>query len=383
MNAPVNEALKQFNANKLATVDRIRRDKDLTPSTRMIGAEIFSLLEFRTGDAWPSVMYLAEKLGLTDRTIKRATAALKKLGYIEVDRRGRSNRYRPVFEAAQSSAEQGTNCPLSDDQQGTECHLFKPDRGQKQPQQGTKTTGNRGQKRPPTSLETTLGLPARAAAARGGAPGGAPAPASDQLGGFAARLRHRLGEDKFASWLGKAAFIAEEGETLTLAAPSRFIADYLKSFYGGTILDVWQSERPHIVRLEVIVAKALEKLPAIPAATPSAPPASRVASLADRRGEVPAEARWLVEHGIQLVADHLRVSDHVADRTITDWLRRCGRDAGGLKQILSDAAAHRLYGDDFSNVVKQRTRALLHADQSNLPLAPVALSNPALKRSAS
>jgi hypothetical protein len=378
MNAPVNEALKLFNARRLATVDRIRRDGRLTPSTRMIGAEIFSLLEFRTGDAWPSVVYLAEKLCLTDRTIKRATAALKVAGYIEVDKRGRNNRYRPVFDTAETAGQQGTNCPLSETQQGTECPLFEPDRGQKQPEQGTKTTGNRGQKRPPTSLETSLGLPARAAAGCVGAPDGAPAPASDQLGGFAARLRQRLSADSFAAWLGKAAFIGEEGDRLTLAAPSRFIADHLKNFYGGTILDVWQSERPHIVRLEVIVAKALAAPPAGPAA-----PAAGVASLADRRGEVPAEARWLVEHGIQLVADHMRVSSHIADRTITEWLRRCGRDAEGLKQILIDAAAHKLFGDDFSNVVKQRTRTLLHADQSNLPLAPVALKNPALKRSAS
>jgi hypothetical protein len=355
----MSEALLDFNRKKLATIDRIRRDGRLSSSTRMIGAEIFSLVEFRTGDAWPSVMYLAERLCLADRTIKRATAALKAAGYIAVDKRGRSNRYRPVFEPVQ----QGTNCPLSDGQQGTDCPPSDAKGGQKRPEQGTKTTANRGQKGPPTSLEITLGLPAPAPAARAGVPDGAGASGHpDRLGGFASVLEAKIGPAHFKSWLGKAALISAEGDTLTLAAPTQFAADHIRNFFGGSILECWQTRRPEILRLEVIVAKGLAE-----------PPQSAVASIGARRNEVSADARWLVEAGIGLVAEQLRVTRQVADKTVVDWLKRCGNDAAGLRKIISDAVEQQLIGDNFSNVVKQRTKALLFADQTTLPLTPVAL----------
>jgi hypothetical protein len=143
------EAQKLFIAGKLAVADRIRHDGRLSASIRMIGAEICSLANFRTGYAWAPEKYLAEKLCVTDRTIKRAVVALRTAGYIAVERVGRSNRYRPVVEAA----EKGTNCPLSETEQGTNCPPLNENRGQNRPEQGTISTENRGQKSPPISLE--------------------------------------------------------------------------------------------------------------------------------------------------------------------------------------------------------------------------------------
>lgn len=367
--ASTNEELKAFNAQMLGTIDRIRRDGRLTPSTRMIGAEIFRLVNFRSGDAWPSVEHLAEKLCLTDRTIKRATAALKVAGYIEIDKRGRCNRYRPVFEVA----EKGTNCPPSETQKGTECPLLDGDRGQKEPEQGTKTSENRGQKRPPISLEISLGSLLAKSAGDAGLPDGAGAPAGnpnpdrapDRLGGFAEAIKTKIGGRTFQSWFSQAVLVAETDDTVTLAAPNTFIADHLRNFMSGPVVDAFRAEKPNIRKLEVVVSSAAT---AKPAAVPE---------LAQRRRELTGDAAWLVKSGIPLVAEHMRISEHNADRTITEWLRRCGRDMAGLRTILEEAAEHQLVGDDFANVVKQRTRALLQHPQ--LRFGPEAV----LKRSAS
>lgn len=351
------EALRDFNQKKLASIDRIRRDGRLSSSTRMVGAELFSLVDFRTGDAWPSELYLAEKLCLAHRTVKMAIAALKAAGYILVDKRGRSNRYRPVF----GEVEKGQNLPLSETGQVQDLPLSDAERGKKRPEQGQKTSPDRGKKGTPISLETTLRPSARGTGGPAGSPGGAGVPPSDRFDGFAGLLARRIGQAQYDAWLGNAAFHAEAGDLLTLAAPTQFVANHLKNFFGGSILECWQSERPGIQRIEVIVAKGL------------AAPAGGVSSIGDRRAEVSADACWLIESGIGIVSEQLRVTREAADKTVTDWLRRCGSDAAGLREIISDAVGQRLTGDNFSNVVKQRTKTLLFADQSSLPLAPVAI----------
>ena len=94
---------KEFSRKRLALIDRLRRDHEKTVSTRIVGTEIIACTNYVTGDAWPSGAYLAKKLGLGIRTVKRA---IKKLGYDEkyapdnyfhISRSGRSNRYRPNF----------------------------------------------------------------------------------------------------------------------------------------------------------------------------------------------------------------------------------------------------------------------------------------------
>jgi hypothetical protein len=351
---PVKDDAKTFSAKKLALADRIRHDGRLSASIRIIGAEICSLTNFRTGYSWAPEKYLAEKLSVTDRTIKRAVVALKAAGWITVEKVGRSNRYRPVFEAV----EQGTNCPLSKPEQGTICPPLVEEGGQNRPQQGTISTENRGQKGPPISLEISLGISARAEARPVGAPNGAVGPGFD-LGLPGVLLRKRLGDDVFKSWiLGKVAVVSiDEGE-LTLSAPSKFAAARIAQDYGAIIVDCWRLERGGIDRLRMTVVES-------------------VTPISVRRPENP-DARWLVDVGIDLVADRLHATRDGAEKTIVAWLKRCGRDVQGLRRIIEHAAALDLDEVQFGNVVKQRTKALLHADQTTLPLAPVSL-----KRSAS
>jgi hypothetical protein len=52
--------------------------------------------------------------------------------------------------------------------------------------------------------------------------------------------------------------------------------------------------------------------------------------------------KQFIDTGIGIVAEQLRISHGIADKTVTDWLKRCGRDAAGLRQIISDAVAEGL-----------------------------------------
>lgn len=355
MTAPPASDAKAFTAQKLALADRIRHDGRLSASIRIIGAEICSLANFRTGYSWAPEKYLAEKLSVTDRTIKRAVVALKAAGWIAVERVGRSNRYRPNFAAL----EQGTNCPLLETGKGTICPPSDENRGQKDAGKGTISTENRGQKGPPISLEISLGISARAEAGAAGAPNGAAGPVFD-LGLPGVLLRKRLGDDVFKSWiLGKVAIMAlDEGE-LTLSAPTKFSAGYIEQNFGDAIIECWRLERGGIDRLRMTVVES-------------------VTPISIRRPEN-ADARWLVDFGIDLVAERLHATRSAAEKTILGWVQRCGRDVAGLRRILEQAAALDLDEVQFANVVKQRTRALLHADQPVLKFGPEA----ALKRSAS
>jgi hypothetical protein len=87
---------KKFDAARLALADRLRRDASKTPSARIVGADIIARTNFVTGDSWASEATLAKDLGLTVRTVKRGIHDIRG-DYLIVEKRGRSNRYRPKF----------------------------------------------------------------------------------------------------------------------------------------------------------------------------------------------------------------------------------------------------------------------------------------------
>lgn len=355
MAAPVDPE-KIFNSKKLAVVDRIRRDARLTPSTRSVGAEIFSLVNFRTGYAWSPEKYLEEQLGMGLRTIKRAVSQLKKAGYIAIDKSGRSNRYLPNFDAGKVP-----NWPLSETGQVPNWPLSDNDRGQKRSEQGPKATKNRGQKGPPISLSDSLQTSsAPDAVGHVGAPDGADGPPNFDLGVPGLLLRRRLGDEVFKSWLGNVAIVSESHDHLVLSAPNKFLASRIKSNFEDAILLCWLDKLPDVKTLTVIVAEQ-----------------SVVTSIGARRDQLnaaaAADARWLDEIGIALVSEHMHEHSANAKKLVRRWLQRCGGDVAGLRGIIEGAAEQGLTEEQFSSAVKNRTKTLLFADQVPLPLGPVSL----------
>lgn len=81
------------------------------------------------------------------------------------------------------------------------------------------------------------------------------------------QLRGEFGEAVFKSWL-KPLFVTEViGGTVRLAAPTRFMRDWVVSHYADRIRSLWRGLNPHITVIEVIVKQDASTL----APTPSQP----------------------------------------------------------------------------------------------------------------
>ncbi|UPJ55436.1 DnaA N-terminal domain-containing protein [Bradyrhizobium sp. 192] len=336
------EALKDFNRKRLAAMDRVRRDTSLSASFRAVGGELFAKVDFDTGDAYPSIEHLEEKLGLAPRTVKMAVRALQEQGYFTVVKRGRCNRYVPIYEPA----EKVQNLHLSEGQQGQNLHLLDADRCKIRPEQVQKTSPDRCKKGPPTSLRTPLDTSGLAAAgAVGAAPDGAAGPWFD-LGIPGVALRRRLGDATFRSWLGNVAVVSLGEDELVLQAPNRFIASYIQNNFAEAVLAAWRVGNPALTHLRIVAEKQTPEEPAREASAP---------------GENP-DARWLLEVGTDLVADQLGVKRHRAAEEITDWMGRCRNDPAALRQIIVNAARFDLRGDRFRSKVKQDARSFHQAE---------------------
>jgi chromosomal replication initiator protein len=67
------------------------------------------------------------------------------------------------------------------------------------------------------------------------------------------RLRVEFGEAVFRNWLKKLTLIGLRGHELHLAAPTRFIRDWIGSNYSDRLLAMWIAENPIVRSIEVIV----------------------------------------------------------------------------------------------------------------------------------
>jgi Helix-turn-helix domain len=89
---------KAFTRARLQAGDDLRRKGKLTAAARLVGLEIFNCVNRVSGGAWPSQKTIADRLGIDDRTVRRAIKQLKAAGCIRVmHRRGCSNVYFPLF----------------------------------------------------------------------------------------------------------------------------------------------------------------------------------------------------------------------------------------------------------------------------------------------
>lgn len=334
---------KLFDRTRLDSQDRIRRDERLSGSERLVGAELYSRIEYPSGEIWEtSVRRLSEKLHLGERTVKRAIAALKAAGWIAVSKHGRKNAYRL-----------GPNWPLSNAQQGPDWHLEGSDRGQNVPEQGPKSTENRGQIGPLYPLEEPLSLPLPDET---GAIGAKPSPAPSverpffDLGLPGVALRQRLGDDVFRSWLGRVGFAGVLEDELVLTAPTKFVAQHLSANFETAILAAFRVTHASVSRLRVEVP----------------PKAANATSEPRWRSEHP-DARWLLDIGIELVADHTGAPRESAELDMRTWLRLCHDNPTTLREILVGASRFGLHGDRFRAKVRQDARA---APQSELRFGP-------------
>ena len=86
-----------FTRAKLKLLDQAMLDGKLTPAARVVFYDITQHINRVSGSAWPSQVRLAGRLGLDLATVKRAISQLRAAGYIEIEKTGRHNTYRPVL----------------------------------------------------------------------------------------------------------------------------------------------------------------------------------------------------------------------------------------------------------------------------------------------
>jgi chromosomal replication initiator protein len=85
------------------------------------------------------------------------------------------------------------------------------------------------------------------------------------------RLKEELGETTFRSWLKPLRFVAFHEDSVQLAAPTRFMREWVLSHYAEELRRFWQEEFPALETVEVIVSRLPEEAPSSAAAAESVP----------------------------------------------------------------------------------------------------------------
>jgi biotin operon repressor len=232
-------------------VDVMALDARLSNNAFRVACVIGSYFNKYRGDAYPSIETLAKVMGASERTVWAGAKELEDRGYLVVKRRelgtivrkckngtesevrlaggkGVANTYQPAFERSQISATT-TGSKLAE-----RCDLYWVQRSQISASMvatdcdPTLTSSSSKKKNPTGPCAHALG------------------PAGDEL-------RRRLGSDVFESWFGKVTIYAETHDLIRLAAPTRFTASRIRQDFENQALEAWQSVRPTIQRIEIVL----------------------------------------------------------------------------------------------------------------------------------
>lgn len=69
----------------------------------------------------------------------------------------------------------------------------------------------------------------------------------------AGQLKARIGDSNFRSWISPLRLMSVDEDRVTLAAPSRFVRDWVQSNYLGDLLKLWRAENSRILLVEIVV----------------------------------------------------------------------------------------------------------------------------------
>lgn len=97
-------------------------------------------------------------------------------------------------------------------------------------------------------------------------------------------LRQDAGDHSFDAWLAPLALLTADGDTVRLAAPTAFAADWVTSHFADLLRRHWSAQRPAIRRVLIEVGGS--------AAAAAAGPAAKPAPLAAVRQTLPVDARY-------------------------------------------------------------------------------------------
>jgi hypothetical protein len=83
-----------------------------------------------------------------------------------------------------------------------------------------------------------------------------PPSSPDGLGDLGARLRSRIGRDKFDAWFGAAAIVASTDESVTVEMPSKLYASHAAQNFEADVLACCQDQQSTIERVKFVARRA-------------------------------------------------------------------------------------------------------------------------------
>ena len=72
------------------------------------------------------------------------------------------------------------------------------------------------------------------------------------------RLQHEVGEVEYRTWLKHMTLVGVDGDEVTIALPSRFMRDWVRSHHADVVMMLWQAEMRIVRRVEFIVRSAVQ-----------------------------------------------------------------------------------------------------------------------------
>lgn len=92
-------------------------------------------------------------------------------------------------------------------------------------------------------------------------------------------LRSTISETDFRSWINPLQLVSADKSALTLAAPTRFVRDWVRTHYADRLLKLWAQQNTPALRIEIIIARAPQDASVTPPASAAAPAAASTDTL--------------------------------------------------------------------------------------------------------
>ena len=71
--------------------------------------------------------------------------------------------------------------------------------------------------------------------------------------GFSGQLKAEVGEDAFRNWLQPMNLEHVDSGQAVIAAPTRFLRDWVATHYADRLLALWRAENEQVKRLSIVV----------------------------------------------------------------------------------------------------------------------------------
>lgn len=196
---------------KLRWLSRVRCDSSLTPTARLV-AGIYEERANKYGKSWIGKTRIAKLLGVSEKTVQRATRALVARRYIRITPRLGSTNVGEILFAAE---DMGIH-PKYKQQDTAEPPRDKTGQDEGQNASGRVVSGDHQIYMNPIKIEPSLSLPS-------------PVQRGSDASAMKARvatLRKRIGAVKFDRWLGEATFV--DGDPVHIIAAKSFAAKFVE-----------------------------------------------------------------------------------------------------------------------------------------------------------